>query len=303
MPAKNKIHLLDSNKRHRSKIFLNPGNLEIDALASTMPLVTIITVVYNAVELIEETIKSVINQSYKNIEYLIIDGGSNDGTLQIITRYKYKIKTLISENDAGIYDAMNKGIKLARGDYVGIIGAGDWYEKDAISSAVATFLKTEADVVFGDVEIVDEETGISRRQLSRKDLMPITMSSISHPSTFTRRSLYLASFFDTKFKIAADYNLFLALYIGGYRFEHSQVVHVHIIGGGVSSSFATQKEVFWVHWSQLGVIHSIRCFILSVARYSFYKARRWVLVSILTRKKFDTLRVKWLQLNSKKSRF
>ena len=99
-------------------------------------LISIITVCLNAVETIETTIRSVLQQTYKNVEYIVIDGGSTDGTLQIIEKYRNDISILISEKDEGIYDAMNKGIELARGDYIGIINADDWYEKDAVEHVV-----------------------------------------------------------------------------------------------------------------------------------------------------------------------
>lgn len=103
------------------------------------PLVSIITVVYNADNCLEETIKSVINQNYKNIEYIIIDGGSTDNTLSIIKKYEKQIKMWISEPDNGIYEAMNKGISLCQGEIVGIINAGDTYTSNAISIVVESY--------------------------------------------------------------------------------------------------------------------------------------------------------------------
>jgi glycosyltransferase involved in cell wall biosynthesis len=105
------------------------------------PLVSIITVVFNGERYLEETIKSVINQTYKNIEYIIIDGGSTDNTLNIIKKYEDKIDYWISEKDKGIYDAINKGIKLSRGELIGIINADDYYEIDVLEKVVSIYTK------------------------------------------------------------------------------------------------------------------------------------------------------------------
>lgn len=92
--------------------------------------ISIVTVSYNAAKTIEQTIKSVINQTYSNIEYIVIDGGSTDGTVDIIRKYEDRIAYWVSEPDGGIFDAMNKGIKVATGEVVGIINSDDWYEHD-----------------------------------------------------------------------------------------------------------------------------------------------------------------------------
>jgi len=102
-----------------------------------LPVVSIITIVYNGVRHIEDTIKSVITQTYPNIEYIIIDGNSTDGTQEVIKRYEHKIARWISEKDRGISDAFNKGIAMASGALIGMINADDWYEPDAIASVVA----------------------------------------------------------------------------------------------------------------------------------------------------------------------
>ena len=105
------------------------------------PLISIITVVYNGEEYLEQTINSVINQTYKNIEYLIIDGGSTDGTLDIIKKYDNHISYSVSESDKGLYDAMNKGISIANGELIGMINSDDWYELDAVELIVNKYLE------------------------------------------------------------------------------------------------------------------------------------------------------------------
>ena len=115
------------------------------------PLVSIITVVRNGEKYLEQTIKSVLNQSYKNIEYLIIDGDSKDKTLKIIKKYNNKIDYWVSQKDNGLWEAMNKGIKLARGSIIGIINSDDTYNKNAVKIAVK-YLKKNFDFVFGSVQ-------------------------------------------------------------------------------------------------------------------------------------------------------
>ena len=124
------------------------------------PKFSIITVTYNAAAVIEDTLQSVITQTYKNIEYIIIDGASTDRTMEIIGRYRKHIHTVVSEPDRGLYDAMNKGIRLATGDYVCFLNAGDeLHEDDTLQLIVhsLTGLTGLPDVIYGRTAIVDEE--------------------------------------------------------------------------------------------------------------------------------------------------
>ncbi len=128
------------------------------------PKVSVITVVFNNEEFIEKTILSVANQTYKNIEYIIVDGGSTDGTINIIKKYEEHISKWISEKDKGLYDAMNKGIKMSTGDYVWFMNSGDTiYEKTTLEKSIG--FQGDADVYYGDTMIVDEngkEIGLRR---------------------------------------------------------------------------------------------------------------------------------------------
>ena len=114
--------------------------------------ISIITVVKNSSNTIEKTIKSVLAQEYKNLEYIIIDGGSTDGTLEIIKEYKKNISIFLTEKDNGIWDAMNKGIKLANGDLVGFLNSGDIYYPNALKTVNHYFIENKIDFLFGSVE-------------------------------------------------------------------------------------------------------------------------------------------------------
>lgn len=126
------------------------------------PLVTIITVVYNGMDFIEKTIQSVVNQSYKNVEYIIVDGGSTDKTLEIIKKYKNEIDILLTEPDKGLYDAMNKGINLATGRFVNFLNAGDTFSDVDVLSNVFTSSISDSTLLYGDINAVKESGELIR---------------------------------------------------------------------------------------------------------------------------------------------
>lgn len=207
-------------------------------------LVSIITVCLNAEATIERTIRSVIRQTYKNIEYIIIDGGSTDRTLQIAAKYRDDISTLISEKDSGIYDAMNKGIELAHGDYIGIINADDWYEKDAVDYVVQTGKRLSEDigVISGQCRYIEETSTFLPR---RKGMVHIwTEMPIAHPATFIKKSVYEKfGKYDTHYKLAADYELIFRLYVNRVAFYLCEKVLANYTVGGISG---TRKDELFI---------------------------------------------------------
>lgn len=218
------------------------------------PKVSIITVSYNAVQTIEETIQSVICQTYPNIEYIIIDGGSTDGTVEIIKKYKDKIAYWVSEPDNGIYNAMNKGIQMATGDLIGIINSDDWYEADAVESVVEQYQKSNGMCILsGNMNLTRRNKNFIRVQHNKDvsscicDLMPI-----NHPATFVPKCIYeKIGLFDTKFKLSADYDFIFRAFISGITFIFVDKVIVNMrLGGatngkgpeGLRNGFITAKE-------------------------------------------------------------
>lgn len=178
------------------------------------PLVTIVTVAFNSEKTIEKTIKSVLNQTYPKIEYLIIDGKSGDQTVEIAKTYEeqalkkgYSYR-IVSEKDRGIYDAMNKGIALAKGEIMGFINSDDWYEKDAVALSVKTMLKKQCDITFGDIAIhkADGSRIVKRAKLSRYE----TSRHWNHPTMFVKTSVYRDFPFRQK-GIHDDYGAYLAM--------------------------------------------------------------------------------------------
>ena len=185
------------------------------------PLVSIITVCLNSERTIEQTIQSVVNQTYPNIEYIIIDGKSTDGTLKILSKYRDKISKLVSEKDKGIYYAMNKGLKLATGELIGIINSDDWYELDAVEIIVNTFLEDrKAQIIYGNINVYDKDKFIRIKYPSPLKELHIEMAAISHSSVFITGGDYKKYGFNTKYKIGADYDLLLKLYSRNYKFRY-----------------------------------------------------------------------------------
>ena len=170
------------------------------------PKLTVITIVYNNVRDIERTMRSVLGQTYANIEYIIIDGLSNDGTLEIINKYRDRISKLVSEKDKGIYDAMNKGLAIATGDYVIFMNSGDeFYDADTVTAVFAS--ANDADIYYGETEMIDDD-GQSLGQRRHKAPAQFTWRgfkygmSISHQAIYIKRSL--TEPYDSKYQLSAD---------------------------------------------------------------------------------------------------
>lgn len=182
-----------------------------------MPLISIITVCYNSISSIEKTILSVIKQNYNNIEYVVVDGGSSDGTLDIIQKYKDNITYFISEPDNGIYDAMNKGIKVSSGDYVIFMNSGDQFNNSNVLSSVSGILNCLTyDIVYGDVvyHYTFGERVVPAKAVSYiKRGMPC-----SHQSVFVKSSIYKKRSFNLVYKLAADYEFLHWSYCSGKSF-------------------------------------------------------------------------------------
>lgn len=182
------------------------------------PLVSIVTVVYNGKDFLEQAILSVLGQTYDNVEYIIVDGGSTDGTLDIIRKYEDRIDSWVSEPDRGISDAMNKGIRLATGELIAHLHADDYYSDPSVLSSVCSAYLRHPDALWltGGIEIVDGNRNnlqeIPVRKYSYRKL--IRGNYILHPATFvTRRAFEKAGYFNEEYRYAMDYDLWIR--IGG----------------------------------------------------------------------------------------
>lgn len=177
--------------------------------------ISIITITFNSASTLEQTLRSVTEQTYKDIEYIIIDGKSTDATLSIVEKYKSKISKIISETDKGLYDALNKGIALATGEVIGFLHSDDFYmDEHVIQKYADTFSKTKSDSVYSDLYYVDKNTtdkiirkwksGIYKAGSFINGWMP------PHPTFFVKKAIYQKfGTFNLDFKSAADYELML----------------------------------------------------------------------------------------------
>jgi len=199
-------------------------------------MVSIITVVYNGKEYMEETILSVINQSYANIEYLIIDGASEDGTLNIIRKYEDKIAYWKSEPDSGIYDAMNKGIALATGEWVCFINCGDRFFSNDTLASVLDATPEHADFIYGDHCKIYGFGGTKIIKARSLDYFWKGMP-FSHQSLLTRTALLKSRCFDANYGISADYENAFYFYREGRKFHNAGLVIAFISDGGVSDTY------------------------------------------------------------------
>jgi glycosyltransferase involved in cell wall biosynthesis len=184
------------------------------------PLISIITVSHNSAATLEDTIKSVIAQDYSNIEHIIIDGGSTDETLEIIRRYEDNIDYWASEQDAGIYDAMNKGIAVANGEYLGMLNSDDVFTTTRSVTLIAdAFRKGNTDAVHGNVEIVDRSNTEVLQRHYRSDFFSPRLLKYgilpAHPTFYCRKSLYdNAGLYKTNYRVSADSEMIIRLLIG-----------------------------------------------------------------------------------------
>lgn len=188
----------------------------------TLPKVSVITVVRNDKDHIEATIKSLFNQDYPNIEYIVIDGASTDGTFELLSQYSDKIDILISEPDDGIYDAMNKGIRICSGDYIGILNSGDEYADIHAISSVFLGNVEGADVIYGDsIEVSDDiEKVIKVGSFNLMEYGPI----YRHGSSFVKASVHKKYVFDLNrhdLGYALDWEQIYRLYKLDYAFKYS----------------------------------------------------------------------------------
>lgn len=206
------------------------------------PKISVVTVCYNAVATLENTILSVLNQTYSNIEYIVIDGGSKDGTIDIIKKYEERLTYWKSEPDKGIYDAMNKGIAVATGEWINFMNAGDTFCDSKVIESLFTQVNAESDVIYGDTRVYKTYGSYIEKPRSLESIkreMPFC-----HQSTFVKTRHMSSNKFDTRFRIVADYNLFYTLYSENLCFQHIPlpVANYEAISGVSTAALRRLKE-------------------------------------------------------------
>lgn len=232
--------------------------------------VSIITSVYNNKSTIKDAIESVLSQTYHNIEYIVVDGASNDGTIDIINKYQDKISQYVSEKDKGIYDGLNKGVDLASGDVIAFLHSDDIYaDENVIADIVKVFESTDTDSIYGDLVYVDKEdtskifrywkSGEYTFKKLRNGWMP------PHPTFFVKKEFYdKFGKFDLAFGIAADYDFMLRM-LGKYKITTSylpKVLYKMRVGGASNRSLKniiqkSKEDIKALQNNDIGGIHTI----------------------------------------------
>jgi len=201
--------------------------------------ITIITIVKNGMPFIRETIKSVLSQTYPNVEYIVVDGNSDDGTLQLIQSYDGRLSKWVSGDDGGIAEAFNVGFKLSTGDYILYLNADDALaHPDAIKQVAQKIQEFESpDFLYGDCDLINRQSSelLYRASISITIKKMLKGQIFPHPSTFTKRKYFIDfGLFDPKFKIAMDYEFFLRG-IGDARIIHVPILVTKVRDGGIST--------------------------------------------------------------------
>ena len=207
------------------------------------PLISIVTIFFNSAKTIEETIQSVLGQDYPLIDYVIIDGGSTDGTIDIVKRYESKLGYFRSEPDEGISDAFNKGIKNSKGDIICIINSDDILLPGALK-AVAEHYDESVDIYRGNVIIRNKETGFTGRDIPsmKFPLMPFFVN-VDHQGTFVAAKAHKKwGYYDKKFRYMMDHDFLARCYQGGGKFKYMPVDVAEFRLGGVSVASIPQKK-------------------------------------------------------------
>ncbi len=248
--------------------------------------VSIVTVTFNSAQTLEDTIKSVLSQDYKNIEFIVVDGKSSDGTLQIVNRYKEQIAQIISEEDYGIYDAINKGIRAAHGDIVVALNSDDMYAApDVVSKVVEMFKKTNADAVYGDLNYVDRnntgkvirkwKAGLYKKGMFLKGWMP------PHPTFFVKKQCYIQyGYFNLSLKSAADYELMLRLiHKNNIKIAYLPLLLVNMRAGGQSNMSLKNRIMANREDRKAWLINGLKPGVFTLIRKPLSKLKQYIRVN------------------------
>lgn len=248
--------------------------------------ISIITATYNSAKTVRDTLESILGQTYKDIECIVVDGASKDNTLDVVKSYKPVFgdrMTYISERDKGLYDAMNKGIRLTTGDVIGILNSDDFFTSPTvIERMVKKMEETKADAVYGDVHYVSHKnlnkcvryytSRFFRKGLMRLGFMP------AHPSFYCRAGIYKQyGTFDTSYKIAADFEQLLRLiYIHGISTVYLPMDFVTMRTGGISNAgMSSHRQIMQDHRLALRKNKVTSCYFLLSLRYIYKIGERF----------------------------
>ena len=230
------------------------------------PKFSIITVTYNAGKVLEDTIQSVISQTYRNVEYIIVDGKSKDNTLEIVDKYRNHISKVVSEPDKGLYDAMNKGILLATGDYLCFLNAGDELHDNQTLQQIVHTLKGTAlpDVIYGETAIVDKEGRfLHMRRLSAPEKLHWKSFKqgmlVCHQAFFARRELAVKHLYDLKYRFSADFDWCIRIMKEAKCLHNTRLTLIDYLNEGMTTQNhkASLKERFRIMAKHYGLLSTL----------------------------------------------
>jgi glycosyltransferase involved in cell wall biosynthesis len=263
------------------------------------PLVSIITVCLNAEETIRRTIESVISQSYGNLEYIIIDGGSTDGTIDIVKEYADNVNIFITEKDNGISDGFNKGIDCSSGEFIKLLNADDYMPPEFIDLTVEVLQQhTEAAFVFGDVVRIDSDgipTVYLKGDANFASKLDFWSPQFNHPTFLVRRSIYVRyGPFDASFRSAMDLEWLQRINRAGLHGIYAPRVFLFVQEGGVSSNWREsmrEQKAIMVRYSRKPLLaHIISCILSYRTRFRIFFAKFLPLIFIKVFQKGKSLR-------------
>ncbi|MDR2723758.1 MAG: glycosyltransferase [Holosporaceae bacterium] len=274
-------------------------------MASTMKnneiLLSIITICYNQSD-IEETCESIVAQTFQNFEWIVVDGGSTDGTLQKLEKYKNRINIFISEKDRGRYHAMNKGIRLAKGKYLNFMNGGDsYFEKNSLEKTMnilqcCTKAKSGPDVLYGGTNLIfsnNDRVVDPAPQLSRKFFIA---NNINHQSSFIKKSLFEKyGYYNEQIKIFGDYESWLLFWKNRCKFKHMDLIVVNFKKDGISADWKDKQYI-------MERANIIRKYFLTEEINDFYSSRLKFLEKIFSIKKeldYKVVRILGLKIKYK----
>lgn len=265
------INMAHSERSQVVGVYDSKKNIEGTERQRKKPLVSITTTTYNSEKTLDRTIESVLNQTYENIEYIILDGLSKDRTLQIAEGYREKFEQkgipyrIISESDQGMYDALNKGNWIASGKIIGNINSDDWYEVDAVEKVVKKYKETQFDFMYGGVRIIFPY-GRFMMKKPKKMAYIVTSRHWNHPAQFATRELYLKEPYKLE-SMYDDFDLFLRVMRKGYHIETLNETLANFTLGGVShrrtvrDAMARGKMKYRIYRNNgYGRIYVLECF-------------------------------------------
>jgi len=264
---------------------------------SDKPIITIITIVLNGDSILEETILSVLNQTYNNIEYIIIDGGSTDNTLNVIKKYEEKIDCWISEPDNGIYDAMNKGIDIATGEWINFMNAGDsFFSYEVLNLIFGKKINDNVSLLYGDTIYRNHDRGIIHIKPAKIKYLWKGMC-FGHQASFVKTNVMKLYKYNVEYRNAADYNFIFSLYNDGYKFEYISIPVSLFLLGGISDNnvdslkermeivFKKNKNIYYIlFYKYLLLAVKLRklCIkIIGQSKYSLIRKIKWKIISLI----------------------